>query len=132
MEVFDYSHNVKDTLSIDADSLNSKEVRRVNHAIAIIKEESKEAREKSSLEWFHVAILPILQDFADMTASVLQLEADNKTIVVATIKNPLGLDITQSCNCMKMLFSLANHIGINIDDGQASLSFIFDCSDYVG
>lgn len=132
MEIFDYTQNEKDALSIEVDSLSAKEVGKVNQAIVGIKKEFTSIRQENSLIWANNAILPILKDFAEVTSSVLQVDTDNPRILVATLKNTAGFDITESCKCMKLIFDLANHIGIDVENGQIALSLIFDCSDYIG
>ena len=132
MEFFDYSQNCEDMLSIDVDSLSPKEVRQVNQAITTIKQNSSTIRQQNSLIWFNTALLPILQDYAELTSSFLQVEPDDTGIIIATIKNSMGLDIGESHKCMKMLLGLATHIGVNIDNGQATLNLVFECSEYIG
>ena len=81
------------------------------------------------MNWFTVAILPVLQDFAESTASILEIETQSQTHITATIKNGNGLEITENCKIMRSLLILADHISIALEDDiiLLSLDYISNC-----
>ncbi len=44
------------------------------------------------VKWFDVAILPLLLDFAGMTYSLLEVDKNEKLIIMATLTNNSGFD----------------------------------------
>lgn len=81
-------------------------------------------KESGSPSWFDLGIMPVLDDFAEMTGSVLEIQKDESRLT-ATLKNEDGLDITESCRPMRAMLALANNIVISAEDGIPALSLIF-------
>lgn len=80
---------------------------------------------------FDRCILPLLQEFAEMTSSLLNVKyLEERHIIVASFSNALGFDITESCTTIKGLLIMADHIGINIEDRESNLVLIFNCSQF--
>lgn len=89
-----------------------------------MKESEEDTYSDNTKDYFYHAILPILQDFAEITSSLLIVEEHNQTIEVI-FKNSYGFDLTESCKYMRSIFVIANHISISIEDEEVNLSFIF-------
>lgn len=113
-------------LSIILDNLSQNEAQAAIKAIEETKKNNLAIKLENYAEWFDSAILPILQDFSEMTSSVLEVEKLGKTHIVTTIKNEQGLDITENCKLMKYALVFANYIGIDINNGMMKLLLIFD------
>ncbi|MBS6952117.1 MAG: hypothetical protein KH230_02675 [Enterocloster asparagiformis] len=132
METYDYSeHGPGNDISAELDAMSPKELQAVAQAIRDIRRSSAHARQDSSRAWFNAAILPALRDFAEMTASVLEITDSDRPIVCAVLRNAEGLDITNSCKCMKMALNLADYIHMAADEGGVALSLTFDCQSYI-
>jgi len=108
------------------DNLSQNEAQAAIKAIEETKQANLAIEQENYAEWFNTAILPILQDFSEMTSSVLEIEKLEKTHIVTTIKNEQSLDITESSKLMKNVLSFASHIGIENNDGITILMLIFD------
>lgn len=76
---------------------------------------------------FNDLILPVLQDFAELTAFVLVVEKNNE-IMIVTFKNTHGFDITENCRHFRSLLVIANYIGMSLEDDGIILSLNFDCN----
>ncbi|RFZ78807.1 hypothetical protein DS742_11915 [Lacrimispora amygdalina] len=108
------------------DNLSQNEAQAAIKAIEETKQANLVIEQENYAKWFDIAILPILQDFSEMTSSVLEVEKPGKTHIVITIKNEQGLDITENCKMMKYALAFANHIGIDSNGGMMILILIFD------
>lgn len=64
--------------------------------------------------WFNEAIFPILQDFAELSSSILENEQIGESCIISTIINQHGLDITNTCKMMKYVLTFASHIGMDM------------------
>lgn len=127
--VYDYRINTKNfnDLAIQLDNLSVKQLQKVAEAVEEIKESDDEIYRTNTKIYFHHAILPILQDFAELTGSILIIEENNPQQIIEVIfKNSCGFDITENYKYIKTLFILANHIGINFEDNEMILSLIFN------
>lgn len=133
MERYDFQQAGDCELDFEGDSLTPRQRQKLNGAMLKIKEESKEQAIENSKNWFNVAIIPVLKDFAETCGAILEIEETEGNVIVATLKTKYSLDITESCKSMRMVLALAQHIAIDLnnDDGvaMASLVLIFDCSD---
>lgn len=133
MEIYDYQDtpNHFDEMGEKIDTLSNQEAQQVSDFIDSLKAKEMEKQTVQALDWFNTAILPALQEYAMMTASCLTIES-NDDIMVATLENRHGLDITESCRVIRALISLANHIDINAKGETALLTLIFNCSNFIG
>ncbi len=129
MDTYDYQNRIDevDRLSQVIDSLSQKEAEAALKSIQETKELALNQKQEKYFQWFDIAVLPILQDFAEMTSSILTIEKDGITHITATLSNPCGLNITESCRYVKALLILTDDIGIDSVDGKATLTLVFDC-----
>lgn len=128
MERYDYSGVIEqsDKLISLVDTLNGTEITAAIQAISEAKQISLKKSEEQISQWFDAAILPILKEFAEMTASVLEIERPQNTYFIATLSHSQEFDITESCRAMRFILAFSNHIGINSTDGITTLTLIFD------
>ncbi len=124
--IYDYriKGNELEDLAIQLDNLSEKQLRKIAKIVETMKESEEDTYSDNTKDYFYHAILPILQDFAEITSSLLIVEEHNQTIEVI-FKNSYGFDLTESCKYMRSIFVIANHISINIEDEEVNLSFIF-------
>ena len=76
MRIYDYRNTGKymDQLTVMADTLNEEESRQTLDAIEQIRQENKKLKKKRFSEWFDVAILPVLKDFARQERAILKVD----------------------------------------------------------
>ena len=129
MESYDFTKETDyiNEVQTKIDKLSKAESKHVSDFIDSLKEKTIQEQTSKMLSWFSIAILPCIREYAEMTSSNLIVES-NDTVMIATLENQYGFDITESCKMMKAIICLANHIGIDIKEGNASLSLIFDCT----
>ena len=120
MESYDFTKETDyiNEVQTKIDTLSKAESKHVSDFIDSLKEKTIQEQTSKMLSWFSIAILPCIREYAEMTSSNM----------IATLENQYGFDITESCKMMKAIICLANHIGIDIKEGNASLSLIFDCT----
>lgn len=132
MKRYDYSTEADDLdIAAELDIMTVKERKAAAQAIRRIRQNGCAVRIDRSRSWFNAALLPVLRDFAEMTASVLEISSDDASIVTAILKNRAGWDITESCRMMRMAFNLADYIRINAEGDTMVLTLVFDCEKYV-
>ncbi|MBE7723655.1 MAG: hypothetical protein E7244_04210 [Enterocloster citroniae] len=119
----DYINEVQNKI----DTLSTAEAKQVAEYINSIKEKTAQEQTSKLLALLHNAILPCIREYAEMTNSRLTIESNN-AILIVTLENPCGFDITESCKAMKSIISFSSHIGIDIKEGNASLALIFGCT----
>lgn len=130
MNTYDYrnsSANI-DKLSVIVDRVTEKEA---EQALAAIEEtRQKESAEKieNFLTWFDTAILPILKDFSETTASILEIDAICESHITASIRNESGIDITAECKLMKIVMAFAVHIAVEMIEDTVALTLTYDCN----
>ena len=123
--VYDYRVKADELtkISMEFDNLSGREQLKVAEAIKNMKQE----QEQDAKVYFDNAILPVLQDFANLTSSLLLTEENNeKQTITATLKNSCSLDITESCRCMRGIFVIASYINMAVEDEGIVLSLLFD------
>ena len=128
MSEYDYRVKPKDVsgIGMQFDTLSRRQLLQLAEAMEI-KQSEEEKRLMSVKTYFNNAILPILQEFGEMTYSLLVVEENDKEqIIVVSLRNQYGFDITESCRYMRGLFVIANHISINVEAGEVVLSLFFD------
>ena len=130
MEKYDYSGTIEqsDQLSQLLDTLSKCEITAALQAISEAKQTNRKENERKSSQWFEVAILPVLKDFAEMTSSILEIDRPQPAYFVATLSNEYGFDITESCRAMRFLLNFSNHIGISKIEKNVILTLMFDLS----
>lgn len=129
METYDYRVKTEDIeqIGIPLDSLTAKQLQNIAEAMEGIKQSEEEEYLAGAKAYFTNAILPVLQEYAKTTYSLLQIEENKKyQFVEVTLKNQHGFELTEQCNYMRNLLVLANHIEIGMEDGFVQLTFIFD------
>lgn len=125
METYDYRQDTDSINETQAkiDLLSEKEAKQVSEFISSLKEQST-----ALLERFTSALLPSLKNFAEITGSLLTVDENKHSCIIAELTNSHGFDITESCRIIRAIFTLANQIGIDSTDGETRISFIFDCT----
>ena len=111
--------------------LSEGEAKEVSEFIDMLKKKTVQEQTTHSLEWIKVAILPILQEYAKKTCSLLIIEEAHDSVIIATLKNDIGYDIAENSRLIKLLFNLANHVGIESEDGKTCISLVFDGANLV-
>ena len=112
----------------EVDNLTNAEMEELIETFNTIKANSKTKKAETSENYFNIAILPVLKDFAELTSSILEIEKDDNHIITASFKNTRRMDITESCVCMKMILNAASHITVDREGEFTTLTFIFDCN----
>lgn len=125
METYDYRQDTDSINETQAkiDLLSEKEAKQVSEFISSLKEQST-----ALLERFTSALLPSLKNFAEITGSLLTVDENKHSCIIAELTNSHGFDITESCRIIRAIFTLANQIGIDSTDGETRIFFIFDCT----
>ncbi len=132
MKRYDYSTEADDLdITAELDIMTVKERKAAAQAIRRIRQNGCAVRIDRSRSWFNAALLPVLRDFAEMTASVLEISSDDAPIFTAVLKNRTGWDITESCRMMRMAFHMADYIRISAETDTVVLTLVFDCEKYV-
>ena len=120
--VFDYRENAEKI----AKAVTRFDNLSVSQQLKFLDFVEQEEENKKDLQ-FENLILPVLQDFAELTASVLIIEKSEETqVITATLKNFHGFDITQSCKCFRSLLIMADYIGLALENDEIVLSLNFD------
>ncbi|MCH1950957.1 hypothetical protein MCJ35_17280 [Enterocloster sp. OA13] len=128
MERYDFTVNTDMAGSVpeELDRLTNKEMIAVHEAIQRIKQDTETEETIKQMEWFDNAILPILKTYAERTSSILDIERDRETLIQATLRNPVGLDISSESHCLYMAIMSAVHILVDNEDGDPVLVLTFD------
>ena len=82
--IYDYriKGNELEDLAIQLDNLSEKQLRKIAKIVETMKESEEDTYSDNTKDYFYHAILPILQDFAEITSSLLIVEEHNQTIEV--------------------------------------------------
>lgn len=72
-----------------------------------------------------------MQEYAKKTCSLLTIEEAHDSVIIATLKNDIGYDIAENNRLIKMLFNLANQVGIESEDGKTCIALVFDSANLV-
>lgn len=129
MTTYDYRVKTEEIerIGIQLDSLTEKQLQKIVEAVEAKEQSEEEEYLASTKVYFTNVILPVLQEYAKTTYSLLQIKENEKYSSVEVIfKNQRGFELTESCNCMRSLLVLANHIEIGMEDGLVQLTFLFD------
>lgn len=70
----------------EVDNLTNAEMEELIEAFNTIKANSKTKKAETSENYFNIAILPVLKDFAELTSSILEIEKDDNHIITASFK----------------------------------------------
>ncbi len=130
MQQFDFREDFEEILS-EVESLSNRQRKRLYEAIKVIKEETVQEIREQSLEWFHVAVAPILKSYAEETESLLTFKKQTEGIMVATLENQHGFEISNECKGMKVILSFVSHISLGYSGDSFILTLIFDCSSMI-
>lgn len=89
-------------------------------------QENEPESHESAMLFFCQSVLPILQDYAEMTSSLLIMdESDKGRQITATLKNSMGFDITESCKTIRGLLAMTENISISVENDDVVLTLIF-------
>lgn len=127
--IYDYriKANELEDIAMQLDNFSEKQLRKVAKVVEKIKESENEINCDNTKDYFYNAILPVLQDFAEITGALLMIEENNQNqMIEAVFKNSYGFDFTESCRYIRSMFVIANHISISVEEEEVVLSFIFD------
>lgn len=120
--IFDYRENTERMAEITANFDNLSIKQQLKFLDFVKQEENKKDFQFDNL------ILPILQDFAELTASVLIIEKNEENQDVTVIfKNKFGFDVTRNCKIMCGVLAIADYIGISLENEEVVFSLVFNC-----
>ena len=128
MQEFDFTNtDIVDELSETAEQLSPEEATAAIAAIRGIRGEKETDEAKDFQAWFDAAFLPILKDFAALTASRLKISQDACGDITATLISRCGFDITVNEKRMRMVVSAADHISVSkwADSDDVEFTLIF-------
>ena len=133
MDTYDYQHEIGfiNEMETKIDTLSEGEAKEVSEFIDTLKKKTVQEQTLHSLEWLRVAILPTLQVYAKKTCSLIVIEEAHDSVIMVTLKNDIGYDITKNSRLIKMLFNLADFIGIESEDGKTCIALVFDSTNLV-
>ena len=133
MDTYDYQNEIGfiNEMETKIDTLSEGEAKEVSEFIDTLKKKTVQEQTTHSLEWIKVAILPILQEYAKKTCSLLIIEEAHESVIMATLKNDIGYDVTENSGFIKMLFNLANYVGIESEDEKTCIILVFDSANLV-
>lgn len=133
METYDYQHEIGfiNEMETKIETLSEGEAKEVSEFIDTLKKKTVQEQTSHSLEWIKVAILPMLQAYAKKTCSLLIIEEAHNSAIIATLKNDIGYDIAENSRLIKMLFNLADYVGIESEDGKTCIALVFDSANLV-
>lgn len=128
METYDYQHEIGfiNEMESKIETLSEGEAKEVSEFIDSLKKKTVQEQTSHSLEWIKVAILPMLQAYAKKTCSLLIIEEAHDSAIIATLKRDIGYDIAENSRLIKMLFNLADYVGIESEDGKTCIALVFD------
>lgn len=113
------------------EELDSRQRLAVHEAVEKIKSDAERETIVRHTEWIDNAIIPTLKEFAAFTFSVLEIERDDKGILVAILRNSYSISIMESCRSMYMALLMASYIAVEKDqNGNAVLSLTYDCQKF--
>lgn len=133
MDTYDYQHEIGfiNEMETKIDTLSEGEAKEVSEFIDTLKKKTVQEQTSHSLEWLKIAILPALRAYAKKTCSLLIIEEAHESVIMATLKNDIGYDVTENSGFIKMLFNLANYVGIESEDEKTCIILVFDSANLV-
>ena len=129
MTTYDYQVKAEEIeqMELQLDSLTTKQLQEVAKTLETIKQSEEKTQMEHAKIYFTNAILPILQDYAEKTYSILQIDENkNDPSVEVILKNRRGFELTEHDPCIRSLFTLANYVEIGIEKEFLLLTFVFD------
>lgn len=128
MKQYDYTGNVDmvENLFDEMEQLDFRQQTKLKDYIESIKSTKEEEKIVIHTNWFHTAIFPIINGFAESTASLLTIEEDDSGIINAVIKSPQGLEISERSQGLYLALIAASYMIIDKDDGHVIVSLIYD------
>jgi len=132
-ERYDFTVNEEIAGSVpeELDRLTNKQILAVHGAIQTIKQESVDEAITRHMEWFENGILPVLKQFAEQTASILDVEREQKGLIQAALRNSCGLEISGNSLCLLMAIMAAAYINIDVEDGDPVLILTYDYKKFI-
>lgn len=79
------------------------------------------------MAWFHATIIPMLQEFAQNSFSLLEVEEEAGVINVC-IRNNSGFCISELDRALYVILFLAVQICMDSDENETILALTYDCS----
>lgn len=80
--------------------------------------------------WFDVAIIPVLRDYAEMSLGLLEINKDDEGIITVELRQQRGFSITESC-MLRHILLMAHNISMDAKNGEMVLTLTFDCKRYI-
>lgn len=131
METYDYSStNYLNKMIQKIETLSEQQASQVLDFLDNLESHAKQEQASWLRNWFSSSVASVLQSFAEITNSCLTIE-ENENIIIATLQNAHGFEITESCQLFKNMLGLANHVGINYANESIELTLIFDCNKFI-
>lgn len=82
------------------------------------------------MAWFNATIIPMLQEFAQNSFSLLEVEED-KGVINVCIRNNSGLCISELDRALYVILFLAVQICIDADENETILALTYDGNKFI-
>ena len=132
MKTYDY-RTQGDRLYDYAAKMDTFNARQLKKAAEMIDEIASDGERETQLyweSWFDSAIVPLLQEYAEMSSGLLEINKDDSGIVTANLKQERGFTITENC-MLRSILLMAHNISMDAKDGEIVLTLTFDCKRYI-
>ncbi len=107
MTTYDYQVKAEEIeqMELQLDSLTTKQLQEVAKTLETIKQSEEKTKMEHAKIYFTNAISPILQDYAEKTYSILQIDENkNDPSVEVILKNRRGFELTEHDPCKKFIY----------------------------
>ena len=124
-KIFDFT-DPQEHINLGAmvDELSTYEEQKVADFITDLKKQESEQKERKYVEWVKVAILPIWENYARKTHSLLELQETDSEIYVL-ISNKDRFDIYGKETGVRMAIGLSAHCSIEYIDGELRIDLVY-------
>lgn len=132
IERYDYRPNesVANDILVTVEELDNRQRVALSETLHKVKLETEMDELAGHMAWFHATIIPILQEFAQNSFSLLEVEED-KGVINVCIRNNSGLCISEMDRALYVLLFLAVQICIDADENETILALTYDCSKFI-
>ena len=112
------------------DTFNARQLKKAAEMIDEIASDGERETQLYWESWFDPAIVPLLQEYAEMSSGLLEINKDDSGIVTANLKQERGFTITENC-MLRSILLMAHNISMDAKDGEIVLTLTFDCKRYI-
>lgn len=132
MKTYDYrwQKDFFNEASMKLDTFSHRQLKKAAEAINTIALDGERESQEYWEQWFAIAIVPVLQEYAAVSNALLEISKDDVGIITATLRHPKGIVVTESCMLRSVLF-MCHNILIDTDNGDVVVTMIFDCRKYI-